>query len=86
MEQYVELIVRGNVVKVAAHMVADFEKFGATKTRKVIKEAPAELLKIPIKEVKPTNPLPEMTMPESYEERNKVAVEDRPKQRRTKKK
>ena len=51
MEQKVEMYVRGHIIKVQPHMVADFEKFGATKTRKVIKEAPIELLKMPVRAI-----------------------------------
>lgn len=80
MEQKVELYIRGHIVKVPPHMVSDFEKFGATKTRKVIKEAPIELLKMPVrKEV-----LPEMTKVEKPVEKPVEVLKEEPKEEKIK--
>ena len=75
MEKKVELIMPdGRTVRVMEHMVHDaITKFGASKTKKEIRNVPQELLKIP--EIKkpapsattgliPPNPLPEMEVTE----------------------
>jgi hypothetical protein len=50
----------GREIEVMPHMVNTYEKHGATLTRKVIRETPKELLRMPDK----TSPLPEMKISE----------------------
>jgi len=40
----VELEVNGKIIRVAEHMVADVLKFGATYTKRIIKEPPVEII------------------------------------------
>jgi len=58
----VELIVGDRKVRVMEHMVEDLLRYGATKTKKLLKDVPKELLTIP--ELKQVSPLPPMEMPE----------------------
>ena len=64
MENKVELIMPdGRKVRVMEHQVSDaITKFGASKTKKEIRDVPKELLKIPtLTKVEPTSdPLPPM--------------------------
>lgn len=55
MEKKIEVEVGGRKVRVMEHMLDDIIKLGGVKTKKIIKDVPIELLKVPAK-----SPLPEM--------------------------
>lgn len=60
----VELEINGRIIRVMPHLVDDMIKFyGASKTKKPVKDTPVELLKIPEKTIIPKkedSPLPAM--------------------------
>jgi hypothetical protein len=60
MEKKITVEVNGRTIRIMPHMLNDALKFGANKIKKVIKNAPKELLTIPKTEV-----LPEMVITES---------------------
>jgi hypothetical protein len=82
MEKKVELIMPdGRVVRVMEHQVHDaITKFGASKTKKEVRNVPQELLKIPeLKKVEPVlipkveaDPLPKMEVTEKKERKAPV--------------
>lgn len=46
-EKKVELEINGKIVRASEHMVPDLMRFGATQTRRSIKDPPKELLNMP---------------------------------------
>ena len=74
-EKKIEVIINGKVRRVPEHMLEDMMKFGATTTKRTVKEIPKELLKfpepkkmiVPPKEVI-SDPLPKMEITEPVKE------------------
>jgi hypothetical protein len=50
-EKRVEVEINGKILRVAEHMVPDLMKFGASVTKRTIKEPPKELLSMKPKEI-----------------------------------
>jgi hypothetical protein len=61
---------KGYTIRVADHMLSDLAKFGATKTKPILKPVPKELLEMPKKAVFLKGALPEMkeVIPETLPE------------------
>lgn len=74
MEKKVELILNNRTIRVMPHMIEDMLRLGATRTKKILKDVPKELLLIP--ELKKVDPLPQM------ENVTEIKVEEKPKVRR----
>ena len=47
MEKKIEVEINGRVRRIPAHMLEDMLRFGATETKRAIKQVPKELLKFP---------------------------------------
>jgi hypothetical protein len=61
MEKKVSVITKeGKAVRVMPHMLEDMALFGVTQVKKIVKETPKELIKVPVKQVEKVEVLPEM--------------------------
>lgn len=82
MEKKVEVVVNGRKFRIPEHMVEDFARFGATRSQRIVKPAPDEILKTtqPKKIILPNalENLPVMEVKEEVKEEVKPVVKRKP--------